>query len=82
MFDLKDFLEYSQPSDKTGETAAKQAQQKRNLDNIILQQPRIEKSKIPLKEGHIPSPRLLNCDTSSQNRHNLSGRLRNGLPWT
>lgn len=45
MFDLKDFLEYSQPSDKTGETAAKQAQQKRNLDNIILQQPRIEKSK-------------------------------------
>ncbi|XP_036883085.1 exocyst complex component 6B isoform X2 [Manis javanica] len=42
MSDLKDFLEsIRKHSDKIGETAMKQAQQQRNLDNIILQQPRI-----------------------------------------
>lgn len=45
MSDLKDFLEsIRKHSDKIGETAMKQAQQKRNLDNI-LKQPRTEKSK-------------------------------------
>ncbi|GAB1290998.1 Exocyst complex component 6B [Apodemus speciosus] len=42
MSDLKDFLEsIRKHSDKIGETAMKQAQQQRNLDNIVLQQPRI-----------------------------------------
>lgn len=38
--------------------------------------------RLPLKEGHFPSSGLLSCDKSSQHRHNLSGQLRNGLPWT
>lgn len=42
MSDLKDFLEsIRKHSDKIGETAMKQAQQQRNLDNIVLQQPRL-----------------------------------------
>ncbi|XP_014692134.1 exocyst complex component 6B isoform X2 [Equus asinus] len=42
MSDLKDFLEsIRKHSDKIGETAMKQAQQQRNLDNIVLQQPRV-----------------------------------------
>lgn len=38
--------------------------------------------RLPLKVGHFPSSRLRSCDTRSQHRHNLPGRLRNGLPWT
>ena len=35
---------------------------------------------LPLKVGHFPSSWILSCDTSSQHRHNLPGRLRNSLP--
>uniref|UniRef100_A0A8D0G8F3 Exocyst complex component n=1 Tax=Sphenodon punctatus TaxID=8508 RepID=A0A8D0G8F3_SPHPU len=42
MSDLKDFLEsIRKHSDKIGETAMKQAQQQRNLDNIVSQHPKL-----------------------------------------
>ncbi|NWZ87928.1 EXC6B protein, partial [Poecile atricapillus] len=51
MSDLKDFLEsIRKHSDKIGETAMKQAQQQRNLDNIVSQQPRISGGKKSKKE--------------------------------
>ncbi|XP_071311867.1 exocyst complex component 6B isoform X1 [Agelaius tricolor] len=51
MSDLKDFLEsIRKHSDKIGETAMKQAQQQRNLDNIVSQQPRIGGGKKSKKE--------------------------------
>uniref|UniRef100_A0A3Q1MM70 Exocyst complex component n=2 Tax=Bos TaxID=9903 RepID=A0A3Q1MM70_BOVIN len=53
MSDLKDFLEsIRKHSDKIGETAMKQAQQQRNLDNIILQQPRIGSKRKSKKEAY------------------------------
>ncbi|XP_010591950.1 exocyst complex component 6B isoform X5 [Loxodonta africana] len=53
MSDLKDFLEsIRKHSDKIGETAMKQAQQQRNLDNIILQQPRIGIKRKPKKDAY------------------------------
>ncbi|XP_065747436.1 exocyst complex component 6B isoform X3 [Phocoena phocoena] len=53
MSDLKDFLEsIRKHSDKIGETAMKQAQQQRNLDNIILQQPRIGSKRKPKKDAY------------------------------
>ncbi|XP_054247379.1 exocyst complex component 6B isoform X4 [Indicator indicator] len=52
MSDLKDFLEsIRKHSDKIGETAMKQAQQQRNLDNIVSQHPRISGGKKSKKEG-------------------------------
>ncbi|XP_074051796.1 exocyst complex component 6B isoform X1 [Macrotis lagotis] len=54
MSDLKDFLEsIRKHSDKIGETAMKQAQQQRNLDNIISQQPRIGSRKKSKKDAYI-----------------------------
>uniref|UniRef100_A0A8B9VC96 Exocyst complex component n=1 Tax=Anas zonorhyncha TaxID=75864 RepID=A0A8B9VC96_9AVES len=51
MSDLKDFLEsIRKHSDKIGETAMKQAQQQRNLDNIVSQHPRISGGKKSKKE--------------------------------
>ncbi|XP_019408489.1 PREDICTED: exocyst complex component 6B isoform X2 [Crocodylus porosus] len=51
MSDLKDFLEsIRKHSDKIGETAMKQAQQQRNLDNIVSQHPRIGGGKKSKKE--------------------------------
>ncbi|XP_075276344.1 exocyst complex component 6B isoform X3 [Opisthocomus hoazin] len=51
MSDLKDFLEsIRKHSDKIGETAMKQAQQQRNLDNIVSQHPRISEGKKSKKE--------------------------------
>ncbi|NWY37308.1 EXC6B protein, partial [Sylvia atricapilla] len=51
MSDLKDFLEsIRKHSDKIGETAMKQAQQQRNLDNVVSQQPRISGGKKSKKE--------------------------------
>uniref|UniRef100_A0A8D0JMZ1 Exocyst complex component n=1 Tax=Sus scrofa TaxID=9823 RepID=A0A8D0JMZ1_PIG len=53
MSDLKDFLEsIRKHSDKIGETAMKQAQQQRNLDNIILQQPRIGSKRKSKKDAY------------------------------
>ncbi|XP_040849168.1 exocyst complex component 6B isoform X5 [Ochotona curzoniae] len=53
MSDLKDFLEsIRKHSDKIGETAMKQAQQQRNLDNVILQQPRIGSKRKSKKEAY------------------------------
>ncbi|XP_062474871.1 exocyst complex component 6B isoform X4 [Pezoporus occidentalis] len=52
MSDLKDFLEsIRKHSDKIGETAMKQAQQQRNLDNIVSQHPRISGGKKSKKEA-------------------------------
>ncbi|KAL2774065.1 exocyst complex component 6B isoform 5 [Daubentonia madagascariensis] len=54
MSDLKDFLEsIRKHSDKIGETAMKQAQQQRNLDNIVLQQPRIGSKRKSKKDAYI-----------------------------
>ncbi|XP_054557701.1 exocyst complex component 6B isoform X2 [Talpa occidentalis] len=54
MSDLKDFLEsIRKHSDKIGETAMKQAQQQRNLDNIVLQQPRIGSKRKSKKDTYI-----------------------------
>ncbi|NWU69590.1 EXC6B protein, partial [Pterocles burchelli] len=51
MSDLKDFLEsIRKHSDKIGETAMKQAQQQRNLDNIVSQHPRISGGKKSKKD--------------------------------
>ncbi|XP_051473290.1 exocyst complex component 6B isoform X4 [Apus apus] len=51
MSDLKDFLEsIRKHSDKIGEAAMKQAQQQRNLDNIVSQHPRISGGKKSKKE--------------------------------
>ncbi|KAM6313352.1 exocyst complex component 6B isoform 2-T2 [Aegotheles albertisi] len=51
MSDLKDFLEsIRKHSDKIGETAMKQAQQQRNLDNVVSQHPRISGGKKSKKE--------------------------------
>ncbi|XP_044518970.1 exocyst complex component 6B isoform X3 [Gracilinanus agilis] len=56
MSDLKDFLEsIRKHSDKIGETAMKQAQQQRNLDNIISQQPRIGSRKKSKKDAFTSS---------------------------
>ncbi|XP_042788605.1 exocyst complex component 6B isoform X4 [Panthera onca] len=53
MSDLKDFLEsIRKHSDKIGETAMKQAQQQRNLDNIVLQQPRIGSKRKSKKDAY------------------------------
>uniref|UniRef100_A0A8C2T880 Exocyst complex component 6B n=1 Tax=Coturnix japonica TaxID=93934 RepID=A0A8C2T880_COTJA len=52
MSDLKDFLEsIRKHSDKIGETAMKQAQQQRSLDNIVSQHPRISGGKKSKKEA-------------------------------
>ncbi|XP_056345672.1 exocyst complex component 6B [Oenanthe melanoleuca] len=51
MSDLKDFLEsIRKHSERIGETAVRQAQQQRNLDNIVSQQPRISGGKKSKKE--------------------------------
>ncbi|XP_076990666.1 exocyst complex component 6B isoform X2 [Tamandua tetradactyla] len=53
MSDLKDFLEsIRKHSDKIGETAMKQAQQQRNLDNIVLQPPRIGSKRKSKKDAY------------------------------